>query len=85
MSTDFVHYGPLSVSQTSEYPVIISLENHCTVEQQKLMAHHMVSILGDALLTQPLGDQMPLNFPSPEVSTGFIQIKWVFKKKYINK
>lgn len=54
--------------QTSEYPVILSLENHCSVEQQKLMAHHMITILGDALLNRPLGDTVPTNFPSPEVS-----------------
>lgn len=53
--------------QTSEYPVILSLENHCTVDQQKLMAHHMLSILGDALVTKPLGNTLPTNFPSPEV------------------
>lgn len=31
------------------------------------MAHHMSSILGSALLTSPLGDTMPTDFPSPEV------------------
>ncbi|XP_012671580.2 1-phosphatidylinositol 4,5-bisphosphate phosphodiesterase delta-1a isoform X2 [Clupea harengus] len=61
--------------KTSEYPVIISLENHCTVEQQKLMAQHMTSVLGEALLTQPLGDQMPSNFPSPEELKGYFLIK----------
>jgi len=54
--------------QTSDYPVILSLENHCSVEQQRVMAGHMSSILGPALLTEPLGDVMPTDFPSPEVS-----------------
>lgn len=31
------------------------------------MAQHMSSILGSALVTTPLGDGMPKNFPSPEV------------------
>lgn len=53
--------------QTSEYPVILSLENHCSVDQQKLMAHHLISILGDALVTKPTGYTVPMNFPSPEV------------------
>lgn len=53
--------------QTSDYPVILSLENHCSEEQQVVMAQHMSSILGSALVTSPLGDGVPQNFPSPEV------------------
>ncbi|XP_061112281.1 1-phosphatidylinositol 4,5-bisphosphate phosphodiesterase delta-1b isoform X2 [Conger conger] len=67
--------------KTSEYPLIISLENHCSVEQQKLMAEHMTSILGSALLTGPLGDEMPTNFPSPEDLKG----RFVIKGKRLNK
>ncbi|TRZ01848.1 hypothetical protein DNTS_007153 [Danionella cerebrum] len=54
--------------KTSPYPVILSLENHCTIPQQKVMARHLTSILGSALLTRPLGKQMPTNFPGPEKS-----------------
>lgn len=54
--------------------MILSLENHCSVDQQKLMAHHMISILGDALLSKPLGNTMPANFPSPEVGTLYYQL-----------
>ncbi|XP_075876744.1 1-phosphatidylinositol 4,5-bisphosphate phosphodiesterase delta-1-like isoform X2 [Nelusetta ayraudi] len=61
--------------KTSDYPVILSLENHCSVEQQKTMAHHMSSILGSALLTSPLGDTMPTDFPSPEELRGRVLIK----------
>ncbi|KAK7881824.1 hypothetical protein WMY93_030233 [Mugilogobius chulae] len=67
--------------KSSQYPVILSLENHCTVEQQRLMAHHMISILGDALLTKPLGDKMPSNFPSPEELKG----RFLIKGKRLNK
>ncbi|XP_037549969.1 1-phosphatidylinositol 4,5-bisphosphate phosphodiesterase delta-1a [Nematolebias whitei] len=67
--------------KTSDYPVILSLENHCTVTQQKLMAHHLVSILGDALVTKPLGTKMPTNFPSPEELKG----KFLIKGKRLNK
>ncbi|XP_063063520.1 1-phosphatidylinositol 4,5-bisphosphate phosphodiesterase delta-1a isoform X2 [Engraulis encrasicolus] len=67
--------------KTSEYPVIISLENHCTLEQQVLMAQHMTSILGDALLAHPLGDQMPTHFPSPEELKG----RFLVKGKRLNK
>ncbi|XP_035507935.1 1-phosphatidylinositol 4,5-bisphosphate phosphodiesterase delta-1a isoform X1 [Morone saxatilis] len=67
--------------KTSEYPVILSLENHCTLDQQKLMAHHLISILGDALVTKPLGNKMPTNFPSPEELKG----KFLIKGKRLNK
>ncbi|KAM9440235.1 1-phosphatidylinositol 4,5-bisphosphate phosphodiesterase delta-1b [Clarias gariepinus] len=61
--------------KTSEYPVILSLENHCSVDQQKLMAEHMSTILGSALLTKPLGEHMPTALPSPEELKGRILIK----------
>ncbi|KAM3860617.1 1-phosphatidylinositol 4,5-bisphosphate phosphodiesterase delta-1a [Diretmus argenteus] len=67
--------------KTSEYPVILSLENHCSVEQQKLMAQHMSSILGSALVTQPLGDTMPASLPSPEELKG----RFIIKGKRLNK
>ncbi|KAM4718516.1 1-phosphatidylinositol 4,5-bisphosphate phosphodiesterase delta-1a isoform 2-T2 [Anableps anableps] len=67
--------------KTSEYPVILSLENHCTVEQQKLMAHYLSSILGSALVTTPLGNSMPTSFPSPEELKG----KFLIKGKRLNK
>ncbi|XP_005797944.1 1-phosphatidylinositol 4,5-bisphosphate phosphodiesterase delta-1 isoform X1 [Xiphophorus maculatus] len=67
--------------KTSQYPVILSLENHCTVEQQKLMAHHLINILGSALVRKPLGDTMPTNLPSPEELKG----KFLVKGKRLNK
>uniref|UniRef100_A0A672I527 Phosphoinositide phospholipase C n=1 Tax=Salarias fasciatus TaxID=181472 RepID=A0A672I527_SALFA len=67
--------------KTSDYPVILSLENHCSVEQQTVMAHHMNSILGSALITSPLGEGMPSNFPSPEELKG----KFLIKGKRLNK
>ncbi|RVE61586.1 hypothetical protein OJAV_G00172320 [Oryzias javanicus] len=67
--------------KTSSYPVILSLENHCSVEQQAVMAHHLSSILGSALVTTPLGDGMPTDFPSPEELKG----KFLIKGKRLNK
>ncbi|XP_061569840.1 1-phosphatidylinositol 4,5-bisphosphate phosphodiesterase delta-1a isoform X2 [Cololabis saira] len=67
--------------KTSDYPVILSLENHCSVDQQKLMAHHLISILGDALVTKPIGDTVPTNFPSPKELKG----KFLIKGKRMNK
>lgn len=67
--------------KTSEYPVILSLENHCSLEQQKVMAWHLTSTLGSALLTRPLGKQMPTNFPGPEELKG----RFLIKGKRLNK
>ncbi|XP_053185437.1 1-phosphatidylinositol 4,5-bisphosphate phosphodiesterase delta-1b [Scomber japonicus] len=67
--------------KTSDYPVILSLENHCSVEQQEVMARHMSSILGSALVTSPLGEGMPTDFPSPEDLKG----KFLIKGKRLNK
>ncbi|XP_021233560.1 1-phosphatidylinositol 4,5-bisphosphate phosphodiesterase delta-3 isoform X2 [Numida meleagris] len=59
----------------SPYPIILSLENHCGVEQQATMAQHMKAILGDMLLTQPLEGQDPNVLPSPEQLKGKVLVK----------
>nr|XP_009942256.1 PREDICTED: 1-phosphatidylinositol 4,5-bisphosphate phosphodiesterase delta-3 [Opisthocomus hoazin] len=59
----------------SPYPVILSLENHCGLEQQATMARHLKAILGDMLLTQPLEGQDPHDLPSPEQLKGKVLVK----------
>ncbi|NXC41313.1 PLCD3 phosphodiesterase, partial [Penelope pileata] len=59
----------------SPYPVILSLENHCGLEQQATMARHLAAILGDMLLTQPLDGQDPGVLPSPEQLKGKVLVK----------
>ncbi|XP_072364167.1 1-phosphatidylinositol 4,5-bisphosphate phosphodiesterase delta-1a isoform X3 [Scyliorhinus torazame] len=61
--------------KASPYPVILSLENHCSIEQQVVMAQHMKSILGDMLLTSTIDGKAPTNFPSPEQLKGKILVK----------
>ncbi|NXA12167.1 PLCD3 phosphodiesterase, partial [Sapayoa aenigma] len=61
--------------ERSPYPVILSLENHCGLEQQATMAQHMKTILGDLLLTQPLQGQDPQDLPSPEQLKKKILVK----------
>ncbi|XP_059200678.1 1-phosphatidylinositol 4,5-bisphosphate phosphodiesterase delta-1-like [Centropristis striata] len=61
--------------KASDYPVILSLENHCSKEQQRVMAHHMSSILGSALVDTPLEDDLAAGFPSPEDLKGKFLIK----------
>ncbi|XP_076000183.1 1-phosphatidylinositol 4,5-bisphosphate phosphodiesterase delta-3-A-like [Genypterus blacodes] len=61
--------------KASPYPITLSLENHCSVEQQAVMAKHLRTILGSKLLTKPLSDQPLKDLPSPEELKGRILIK----------
>ncbi|KAK0149033.1 1-phosphatidylinositol 4,5-bisphosphate phosphodiesterase delta-3-A [Merluccius polli] len=61
--------------KTSPYPLILSLENHCSGEQQVAMARHLRSILGNKLLTGPLDGLEPGALPSPEALKGRILVK----------
>lgn len=54
--------------QVSEYPVILSIENHCSVDQQRVMAQHLNHILDGKLLKSTLDGRAPVGLPSPEVS-----------------
>lgn len=56
--------------QVSEYPVILSVENHCGIEQQRVMAQHLNHILGDKLLKNTLNGKAPVGLPSPEVNNA---------------
>ncbi|KAM8749255.1 1-phosphatidylinositol 4,5-bisphosphate phosphodiesterase delta-4 isoform 1-T1 [Acanthopagrus schlegelii] len=61
--------------KTSDFPVILSLENHCGVEQQTVMARHLSQILGDTLLTTLLDGTIPQQLPSPQELKGKILLK----------
>uniref|UniRef100_A0A8C5A9E9 Phosphoinositide phospholipase C n=1 Tax=Gadus morhua TaxID=8049 RepID=A0A8C5A9E9_GADMO len=61
--------------KASDYPVILSIENHCSVEQQRTMAQHLNHILGDALLRSPLEGKGLTGLPSPEELKGKILLK----------
>ncbi|XP_020488832.2 1-phosphatidylinositol 4,5-bisphosphate phosphodiesterase delta-4 [Labrus bergylta] len=61
--------------KVSQFPVILSLENHCSVEQQTVMAKHLTQILGDTLLTTLLDGQVPQQLPSPQELKGKILLK----------
>ncbi|XP_022111015.1 1-phosphatidylinositol 4,5-bisphosphate phosphodiesterase delta-4-like isoform X2 [Acanthaster planci] len=59
---------------TSEYPLILSLENHCSIEQQKVMAHHLKTTFGNKIyMTDITPDQKVL--PSPEDLKGRVLVK----------
>ncbi|CAF3886376.1 unnamed protein product, partial [Rotaria sp. Silwood1] len=52
--------------KASPYPVILSIENHCTSTQQKEIARILKQILGDLLITVPTTAQTSSALPSPE-------------------
>lgn len=54
--------------QASDYPLILSLENHCSPKQQEVMVDYLRSILGDKLVTFTIDETMPTELPSPEVT-----------------
>ena len=60
--------------ESSDYPVIFSIENHCCVEQQDKMADHLINILGDVLYRQDINDEEH-ELPSPESLRRKILIK----------
>ncbi|KAB0399940.1 hypothetical protein E2I00_012616 [Balaenoptera physalus] len=60
--------------KASPYPVILSLENHCSLEQQRVMAQHLHTLLGPMLLDRPL-DRVTTSLPSPEQLKGKILLK----------
>ncbi|XP_060049871.1 1-phosphatidylinositol 4,5-bisphosphate phosphodiesterase delta-4 isoform X2 [Erinaceus europaeus] len=61
--------------QTSDYPVILSLENHCSWDQQQTLASHLTEILGDQLLSTTVDGLLPTQLPSPEELRRKILVK----------
>ena len=59
---------------SSPYPVILSIENHCSPPQQDRMAEHMVNILGDMLYCTPV-DKTQEQLPSPQNLKNKILLK----------
>jgi len=50
---------------TSQYPVILSIEDHCTLVQQRKMAQIFQEVFGDMLVTQGL-HKNETQLPSPD-------------------
>ncbi|XP_053301976.1 inactive phospholipase C-like protein 2 [Pleuronectes platessa] len=58
----------------SDYPLIVCVENHCSLQQQKTMWKHLMGILGDKLYTNP-PDEGDSYLPSPHVLRHRILLK----------
>lgn len=58
---------------TSSYPVIVSVENHCSLDQQRKMAEAFTKIFGDKLIKEQLNNSDKM--PSPQELERKIIIK----------
>lgn len=64
--------------KATDYPLILSLENHCSLLQQQVASHLFQTILGDELYTCPTANEFT-ELPSPER----LKRKFILKaKKY---
>ncbi|NWT55877.1 PLCH2 phosphodiesterase, partial [Erythrocercus mccallii] len=59
----------------NEYPVILSIENHCSIVQQKKMAQYLTEILGDKLDLSSVHNDDSTKLPSPASLKGKILVK----------
>uniref|UniRef100_A0A7S4S4M8 Phosphoinositide phospholipase C n=1 Tax=Ditylum brightwellii TaxID=49249 RepID=A0A7S4S4M8_9STRA len=64
----FLSFNPES------YPIIFSLENHCSIPFQEVMAEQLLTILGDHLYT-PSESTLKGALPSPESLRGMVVLK----------
>ena len=65
----------------SKYPLILSIENHCSKTQQDKMAEHLTNILGHLLYKEKV-DTSLRNLPSPEFFMEKILIKAKKQKEF---
>ncbi|KAM4539069.1 inactive phospholipase C-like protein 2 [Odontesthes bonariensis] len=58
----------------SEYPLILCIENHCSLQQQKVLLQHLTRILGERLYTD-LPEEGASYLPSPHALSHRILLK----------
>ncbi|KAK2861967.1 hypothetical protein Q5P01_001500 [Channa striata] len=59
----------------SQFPVILSIENHCSVPQQKKMAEYLKEVLQDKLDLSHVNMHESKKLPSPEALKGKVLVK----------
>ncbi|XP_063023526.1 1-phosphatidylinositol 4,5-bisphosphate phosphodiesterase eta-1 [Melospiza melodia melodia] len=59
----------------NEFPVILSIENHCSIQQQKKIAQYLKDIFGDKLDLSSVSTGDPRQLPSPQDLKGKILVK----------
>ncbi|XP_049782915.1 1-phosphatidylinositol 4,5-bisphosphate phosphodiesterase eta-2-like isoform X1 [Schistocerca cancellata] len=60
---------------SSEYPLILSLENHCSEKQQDVLVQILVDVLGESLYMEPVDEEGMQFLPSPEDLKNRIIVK----------
>lgn len=58
----------------SEYPLIVSIENHCSLPQQRVLLQHLVRVFGDKLYTD-FPEEGALYLPSPNALRHRVLLK----------
>ncbi|CAF3653024.1 unnamed protein product [Rotaria sordida] len=69
--------------KVSPYPIILSLENHCSPRAQAKMAQYLVDVFGDSLITQPLKTH-PIEENCPLPSPNDLKYKVLIKNKKLH-
>ncbi|XP_071608966.1 1-phosphatidylinositol 4,5-bisphosphate phosphodiesterase eta-1 isoform X4 [Heliangelus exortis] len=59
----------------NEFPVILSIENHCSIQQQKKIAQYLKEIFGDKLDLSSVATGDSTQLPSPQNLKGKILVK----------
>ncbi|XP_056354959.1 1-phosphatidylinositol 4,5-bisphosphate phosphodiesterase eta-1 isoform X2 [Oenanthe melanoleuca] len=59
----------------NEFPVILSIENHCSIQQQMKIAQYLKEIFGDKLDLSSVNTEDPRQLPSPQDLKGKILVK----------
>lgn len=60
---------------SGRYPVVLSIENHCSIQQQKKIAQYLRDIFGDKLDVGDILNRDSATLPSPHSLRGKILIK----------
>ena len=67
--------NPDNLPTSPRYPVILSIENHCTVPQQKKMAEYLKEVLQDKVDLTSVNQNEFRKLPSPETLKGKVLVK----------
>lgn len=59
----------------SRFPVILSIENHCSIQQQKKIAQYLKEIFGDKLDLSSVATGDSRQLPSPQNLKGKVLVK----------